>query len=323
MKRALLLCMGLLASFAYADQPYLVPIFPANPGYAYGMNGTPYLYPSPTLAWPVPLYSATPIPVPNPVPNPAPSTPPATISTPVTPASVTAPVPAMPISPQLPLLAVPAPAANTQTSNPWLQNVSPPMLGFNPFTAANPAQKPPLKPYTMRRLIAPQEKAQMMQLMMPLMTNLMHIDMAEAMNIFARKLKAKPGLSFDDVRDSLFLRANQLNMKKVGDNLMWKDFHAVLDDKAAPRIEVYSFCDIAVGRDLLKISPEMIVFLPCRIAIMEDSDKNIWVLTIDWDMDWIKGFEKQLGLSDELIKGALSINSRMNEMMQAAANGDL
>lgn len=68
-------------------------------------------------------------------------------------------------------------------------------------------------------------------MMLPMMTTFLRMDMAEAMNYFARKYKAKPGLTFDEVRDSLFLRANQLNFKKVGENLMWKDFHVVLEDK--------------------------------------------------------------------------------------------
>ncbi len=208
--------------------------------------------------------------------------------------------------------------------NPWLQYLPQPtytMPFFVPMLLG-PREKPQ-KPYTMRRVIPQQEKVQMMQLMLPFMTTLLRMDMAEAMNYFARKYKAKPGLSFDDVKESLFLRANKLNFKFVGENLMWKDFRAVLGDEEAPRIEVYSFCDIAVGRDLLKIAPEFIVFLPCRIAVMEDADKNIWVLMLDWNMDWVAGFERQLGITDELWKGAIDINRKMDEIMRAAAEGDI
>jgi hypothetical protein len=109
----------------------------------------------------------------------------------------------------------------------------------------------------------------------------------------------------------------------VGENLMWKDFHAVLDDKEAPRIEVYSWCDIAVARELLKISPEFVAFLPCRVVIMEDGNKDIWLLMLDWSLDWVKGYESQLGLTPELVKGAIDLNQRMDEMMRAAANGDI
>jgi uncharacterized protein (DUF302 family) len=224
----------------------------------------------------------------------------------------------------LALLAGPA-LAQQMPVNPWLQYLPATQPGYGmPFFVPMLLPQPkPQKPYTMRRIITPQEKTQMMQMMLPIMTTFLRMDMADAMNYFARKYKAKPGLSFDDVRESLFLRANQLNFKKVGENLMWKDFQAVLGDMEAPRIEVYSFCDIAVGRDLLKISPEFIVFLPCRIAIMEDADKNIWVLMLDWNLDWVAGYERQLGITDALWKGAIEINRKMDEIMRAAAEGEL
>jgi uncharacterized protein (DUF302 family) len=106
-------------------------------------------------------------------------------------------------------------------------------------------------------------------------------------------------------------------------NAMWKDFQAVLGDKEAPRIEVHSFCDIAVARDLLKTSPEFLVFLPCRIAVMEDADKQIWVMMLDWNMDWVSGYEGQMGINGELAKGAKDIRDKMEDIMLAGANGDL
>jgi|GEM_PF-251873 len=211
--------------------------------------------------------------------------------------------------------AAPPPAAS---SNPWLQNVP-----LSAFQLMMTLQAQPARPYTMRRIISQEEKKQLMQTMLPMMTGFMNMSMADGMNYFALKYKAKPGLSFDEVRESLLLRANMVNMKKVGENLMWKDFQAVLNDHDAPRIEVYSFCDIAVGRELLKISPEFVVFLPCRIAIMEDANKDIWVLMIDWNVDWVEGFKNRLRISDALWEGARDIRDRLDNMMQAAANGDL
>jgi uncharacterized protein (DUF302 family) len=233
------------------------------------------------------------------------------------------PQPAYPFS--LPALPLPNLPAAIGSANPWMQNSQPAFGGwsFIPFMMPMKPPEGPRKPYTFRPTISQQAKKQMMQMMMPMMTNVMRMSMPDAMNWAAHKIKAKPGLSFDDVRDSLFLRANQVNFKKVGENLMWKDFHVVLNDMEAPRIEVYSFCDIAVGRDLLKISPEFLVFLPCRIAIMEDADKNIWVMMLDWNMDWVAGYESQLAISPELLTGARDLRQRMEEIMQAAANGDL
>jgi uncharacterized protein (DUF302 family) len=143
------------------------------------------------------------------------------------------------------------------------------------------------------------------------------------MNWFTYKIPAKPGVSFDDVVESMMLRANKLNFKYVGNNLMYKDFQAVLGDFEAPRIEVHSFCDIAVGRDLLKISPEFLVFLPCRIGVMEDADKKVWVMMLDWNLEWVEGYEKEMGISPELSRGAIDVRKKMAEIMQAGADGDL
>jgi uncharacterized protein (DUF302 family) len=181
----------------------------------------------------------------------------------------------------------------------------------------------PRKPYTMLPSVPQSSKKQMMQMMMPMMTGMMRMSMPDAMNWFAHKIKAKPGLKFDEVVESMMLRANQLNFKYVGSNLMYKDFQAVLGDMEAPRIEVHSFCDIAVGRDLLRISPEFLVFLPCRIGVMEDADKNIWVMMLDWNLDWIAGYENQMGITPELARGAIDIRTKMENIMQAGANGDI
>jgi uncharacterized protein (DUF302 family) len=181
----------------------------------------------------------------------------------------------------------------------------------------------PTKPYSMRPGIPQGAKTQMMQMMMPIMSGVFRMSMPDAMNMLTYKIKAKPGLSFDDIVESMKLRANKLNFKYVGNNLMYKDFQAVLGDMTAPRIEVHSFCDIAVGRDLLKISPEFLVFLPCRIGVMEDADKQIWVMMLDWNLEWVAGYEKQMSVSPELAKGAIEIRNKMAEIMQAGAEGDL
>ncbi len=212
----------------------------------------------------------------------------------------------------------PAPFALPQLSLPGL-----PDLRGLPIPLVGTLGGAPTRPYTIRPGIPQAAKKQMMQMMMPIMSNVMRMSMPDAMNWFAHKIKAKPGLSFDEVVESMMLRANKLNFKYVGNNLMYKDFRAVLGDMDAPRIEVHSFCDIAVGRDLLKISPEFLVFLPCRIGVMEDADKNIWVMMLDWNLEWVAGYEGQMGVTPELSKGAIDIRNKMAEIMQAGADGDL
>jgi len=182
---------------------------------------------------------------------------------------------------------------------------------------------PPYRNYQMSRVLTPEERQNWLQMAMPMVGNMMQVDAREAMNHFAVKYQAKSGLSFDEVVQSMMLRANQVNLKYVGTNAIWKDFQAVLGDRDAPRVEIFSFCDIAIGRELLKILPEMVVFFPCRIAVMEDADKNIWVLMLDWDITWLSLAGRQLGMTPELRSGFVSIREKMDEVMRAGANGEL
>ena len=219
------------------------------------------------------------------------------------------------------------PPANEPGKNPYLPEgssgwISPVPTPYGPVIQQQ-ALPPPRVDYGMNRIISEDEKRRYVRMAMPMMANMMQLDAREAMNYFAVKYKARPGLSFDDVVESLKLRANRVNFKFVGSNLMWKDFKAVLGDDTAPRVEVFSFCDIAVGRQLLKLIPEMIVFLPCRIAVMEDADKNIWILTMDWDVTWLDYAGKTMGITPELRQSAKEIRNKMDDMMRAAANGDL
>ena len=216
--------------------------------------------------------------------------------------------------------------SNPYLTNPFLTNVPtitlpniPAYLGligsmatFKPSVAA--------KPYSMAPTLPRDQKIAMMQAMMAMMPSM---GIRDAMSFMTTKYKAKDGLTFDDVKQSMELRANALNFKKVGESPMWKDIQAVLGDMNAPRMEVYHYCEIAAGRAVLMASPESIVYMPCRIAIMEDANKQIWVLTLDWDLAWLDTVQSKMGIDAEVSKYAKDIREKMDNIMQAAANGDL
>jgi uncharacterized protein (DUF302 family) len=221
--------------------------------------------------------------------------------------------------PAAPLPQTAAPAPQTAPAQSWI-DVKPTPYGPMLMQQAPP---PPYRDYQMNRILTPEEKKRWFEMAMPAMSSLMQMDAREAMNYFALKYKAKPGVSFDQVVESMMLRANQVNLKFVGKNQIWKEFRAVLHDDKAPRVEVFSFCDIAVGRELLKVIPEIVVFLPCRIAVMEDADKNIWVMTLDWDVTWLEQAGKQAGITPELRKDAMAIREKLDSVMRAGADGEL
>lgn len=220
------------------------------------------------------------------------------------------------------LLAAPAFAekAGGPAANPYLKEVP---ISAGPIALPISPGGRGLRPYEMSRIIPPEEKAKMMKKMMPMMSMATRMDIKDVMNLMSVKYPVKEGLTFDEVVQSMELRANQVNFKKVGHSPMWKDIQAVLGDTSAPRIEVFHYCDIAAGREVLKYAPEALIFLPCRIAIMEDADKKLWVMTLDWDTAWLDSISGHMGAPTDLIKAAATIRDKMDNIMKAAAAGDL
>ena len=145
----------------------------------------------------------------------------------------------------------------------------------------------------------------------------------QMINFMAAKKKAAPGLSFDEVVESLRLKGNELNMRFVGVSTPYKVIREIRGDDKYPRVEIYSFCDLETLALVLEHMPEFIVFIPCRIAVMEDKEGNIWLVTLDWDVRWIDTLPNPNRISDELRKRAISVRERLEVMMEAAANGDL
>lgn len=234
----------------------------------------------------------------------------------------------------LPLFAAAQTPANPYTTNPYLQNVPPaaPMTLPN-LGAFMPALIPGMPkgtgaitsvpPWTMSVSPTPEQKQKFMKSMIPQLTS-MGLNMRDIMNFMTTKYKAKEGVSFDEVVESMTLRANQVNLKLVGHSPMIKDIQAVLGDMSTPRMEVFHFCDIEAGREIMMLVPESIIYLPCRIAVMEDAQKNIWVLTLDWDTAWLDGVNSEgMGLSPEMKVLANKIRDNMDNVMRAGANGDL
>ena len=187
-----------------------------------------------------------------------------------------------------------------------------------------PIQLPPTRPKeehvpnTMRESISPEARANFVTSMMAINP----FSMQDMIAMMAIKYQAKDGLSFDDVVEAMRLKANELNFKLVGHNPMWKDVIAISGVKETPRVEFFSFCDAMVARELLDISLEFAIFLPCRIAVVEDAYKKIWLLTLDWDVRWLDTSKNPNQISAKLREGAIRIRDAMDKIMRAGAAGE-
>lgn len=189
-----------------------------------------------------------------------------------------------------------------------------------PFNIQMPPTRPKEEavPNTMRESISPEARANFVGSLMAMNP----FSMQEMIAMMAVKYPAKEGLSFDDVIEAMKAKANEINFKYVGVNPLWKDVVAITGKTDTPRVEFYSFCDALIARDLLDLSLEFAIFLPCRIAVVEDAHKKIWVLTLDWDVRWLDSSKNPNQISDSLRQKAIMVREAIDKIMRAGASGD-
>jgi len=124
------------------------------------------------------------------------------------------------------------------------------------------------------------------------------------------------------VIESMDLRANALNMKKVGHNTPYKVIEQITG-KPSPRLEIVNYCDVLTMRKILDFVPEFGAFVPCRITVLEDANKQIWLMTLDWDVRWLDTSSNPNRISPELRAAAIKVRETIESIMEAGANGDL
>ncbi len=176
-----------------------------------------------------------------------------------------------------------------------------------------------VRPNTVSDSLSDEAKRNMYQSLMMLSP----LSLRDMIAIMADKMPVAEDVSFDDAVDSMKLRANEINFKFVGHSPLWKDIVAITGDENTPRVEIFNFCDAVVARKVLDYAPEFIVFIPCRIALIEDADGKLWVMTLDWDVNWLNLAQNPNSVLDkELRDEAIRIREGMRYIMEGAATGD-
>lgn len=166
--------------------------------------------------------------------------------------------------------------------------------------------------------ISDEAKRNMYQSMMMLSP----LSLRDMISIMADKMPVAEDVSFDDAIESMRLRANEINFKFVGHSPLWKDITAITGEET-PRVEIFNFCDAMVARKVLDYAPEFIVFIPCRIALLEDASGKIWVMTLDWDVNWLNLAQNPNSVLDQELRAeAIRIRDGMRYIMEGAATGD-
>lgn len=148
------------------------------------------------------------------------------------------------------------------------------------------------------------------------------MSLSDMFAIMAEKIPVEEGVSFDDAVEAMKLRANLVNFKLVGHQPMWKEIESISGTEQ-PKVEIFQFCDAMVARKILDYAPEFVVFLPCRVALLEDAQGKLWVMTLDWDVGWLDYAQNPNSvLDEELRKEAKRIRDAMHYIMEGAATGD-
>jgi len=197
---------------------------------------------------------------------------------------------------------------NTPESTDWLGSAS-------KFIPTRPKED-----YKKNTMLEPLSATAKMRFMQSIMTT-MPFSLRDMINMMVAKKKALPELSFDEVIESLKSKALDLNMRPTGHNTPYKILRQTFDPES-PRVEFLSFCDLITMRKILDYSLEMSAFLPCRIGVVEDANKQIWLTTLDFDIRWLDTSPNPNKISDDLRSRAIRVRENIEKIMNAAATGD-
>jgi len=131
-----------------------------------------------------------------------------------------------------------------------------------------------------------------------------------------QKFKISEDVSVEDAIESMKLRANTLNFKLVADLPLSEQVKAM--GEKANYMRILAFCDALIAKKMVEYDITFAGFLPCRIAVLEDSKGQGWIVTMNMDM-MVQGVE----LPAELQPLAKKVRDTIYSIVDAGVNGDL
>ncbi|BBP04345.1 hypothetical protein TPL01_28670 [Sulfuriferula plumbiphila] len=133
------------------------------------------------------------------------------------------------------------------------------------------------------------------------------------------KVQLAKGVSADDAADSMKLRANALNIKLVSELPLSKQVEAVTG-KPQRRMTIFQFCDAVTAKELVDLNLDYAIFLPCRVALIEDKNGQVWLIMMDMNVDQLAREGK---MSKALKQKISKVRNDLIEIINAGAKGDL
>jgi uncharacterized protein (DUF302 family) len=133
------------------------------------------------------------------------------------------------------------------------------------------------------------------------------------------KLAIDRNVSLSEAAESMRLRANALNLKLVAELPLSKQVEAVTG-KPQRTITIFQFCDAVTAKELIDMSMDFAIYMPCRISLIEDADGQGWLIMPDINVDLVA---KEKKLQKELTARIKKVREGLIEIMQAGAHGEL
>ena len=129
------------------------------------------------------------------------------------------------------------------------------------------------------------------------------------------KMAINDDISPDDAIEAMLSKASDLNMKRVGHQAVSKELEA--RGIESPRLEIFQFCNPEDAVKMVKFNTIFAAYMPCRIALVEDSNKKMWLEMLNLDM-----VINSVALPPELNKIAIETNGKMLDILTAGATGE-
>jgi uncharacterized protein (DUF302 family) len=123
-------------------------------------------------------------------------------------------------------------------------------------------------------------------------------------------------VSVEDAIASMQLRANMLNFKLVADLPLSEQVEAMGQD--ANYMRILAFCDALIAKKMVEHDAIFAGFLPCRIAVLQDSEGKGWIVTMNMDM-----MLHAVDLPEDLQPLAKQVRDTIYSIVDAGVNGDL
>ncbi|MCB1788561.1 MAG: DUF302 domain-containing protein [Chromatiaceae bacterium] len=131
-----------------------------------------------------------------------------------------------------------------------------------------------------------------------------------------QRFELADGIGVDDAVQSMQLRANMLNFKMVADLPLSEQVKAMGQD--ANYMRILAFCDALIAKKMVEYDIIFAGFLPCRIAVLEDSNGKGWIVTTNMDM-----MLHAVDLPEDLQPLAKKVRDSIYSIVDAGVNGDL